>query len=154
MAKPVMIHLADEAVRELDEHRTRDYPYRSRGAVIRKALDEYLRRANKSPTPAATAKATARFQRHRIGGNFKLLILNSNRSFWLRSLLDPNRIFVYLVQRNDPEWPRAATELRLSVNSISALATGAIVAKLSAAMARKVFKLTPRQNIHNFRSVH
>jgi hypothetical protein len=42
-----------------DEHRTRDYPYRSRGAVIRKALDEYLRRANKSPTPAATAKATA-----------------------------------------------------------------------------------------------
>jgi metal-responsive CopG/Arc/MetJ family transcriptional regulator len=59
MAKPVMIHLDDEAVRELDELRTRDYPYRSRGAVIRKALDEYLRRANKSPTPAPTATATA-----------------------------------------------------------------------------------------------
>ena len=61
MAKPVMIHLDDDVVRELDEYRTREYPYRSRTAVIRKALDEYLRRANKSPTPAlaATAKATA-----------------------------------------------------------------------------------------------
>jgi metal-responsive CopG/Arc/MetJ family transcriptional regulator len=55
-----MIHLDDEVVRELDEHRTRDYPYKSRGAVIRNALDEYLRRANKSPIPAtaATAKTT------------------------------------------------------------------------------------------------
>jgi hypothetical protein len=37
-----MVRLDEAAVRALDDYRVREHPHKTRGAVVRKALEEFL----------------------------------------------------------------------------------------------------------------
>jgi hypothetical protein len=42
MVTPVIVRFSDAAVRALDDYRVREYPHKTRGAVVRKGLEEFL----------------------------------------------------------------------------------------------------------------
>jgi hypothetical protein len=53
--KANLVRIDTEVIRAIDDYRVREYPYKTRGAAVRKALDEYLQRQ-----PSASAGGEGR----------------------------------------------------------------------------------------------
>ena len=56
--KAVLVRLDSDVIEALESYRGQTVPIKSRCAVIRKALEEFLERAGVAPEPAAPAKVT------------------------------------------------------------------------------------------------